>query len=65
MAKQEGIQPCVTFAPGYTPLTTSRNVLWKLLIFALLVAVAPIATYFSTLHYFWKGDYRIGCQDMD
>ncbi|ORX34787.1 hypothetical protein BD324DRAFT_683225 [Kockovaella imperatae] len=40
MAAQQGYQPAV---------------LYKLLIFALLMAIAPIATYFASLHYIWKG----------
>ncbi|RSH81456.1 vacuolar ATPase assembly integral membrane protein vma21 [Saitozyma podzolica] len=30
-------------------------VLYKLIIFALLMAIAPIGTYFSSLNYLWEG----------
>lgn len=30
--------------------------LYKLIIFALLMAVAPIGTYFGSLHYLWEGE---------
>ncbi|OWZ61048.1 hypothetical protein AYX15_06715 [Cryptococcus neoformans] len=40
MAPQESVQPAV---------------LYKLVLFALLMAVVPIATYFGTLNYLWDG----------
>ncbi|KAL0243785.1 hypothetical protein I308_105046 [Cryptococcus tetragattii IND107] len=40
MAPQEGVQPAV---------------LYKLVLFALLMAVVPIATYFGTLNRLWQG----------
>ncbi|KIR25984.1 hypothetical protein I309_05199 [Cryptococcus deuterogattii LA55] len=40
MAPQESVQPAV---------------LYKLILFVLLMAVVPIATYFGTLNYLWQG----------
>nr|P0CS24.1 RecName: Full=Vacuolar ATPase assembly integral membrane protein VMA21 [Cryptococcus neoformans var. neoformans JEC21]P0CS25.1 RecName: Full=Vacuolar ATPase assembly integral membrane protein VMA21 [Cryptococcus neoformans var. neoformans B-3501A] len=45
MAPQESVQPAV---------------LYKLVLFALLMAVVPIGTYFSTLNYLWDGASRCG-----
>lgn len=40
MAPSQGVQPAV---------------LWKLIIFSILMAVVPIGTYFSSLHYLFDG----------
>ncbi|ORY34244.1 hypothetical protein BCR39DRAFT_556639 [Naematelia encephala] len=40
MASNDSIQPAV---------------LWKLIIFAILMAVVPIGTYFGSLNYIWDG----------
>ncbi|KAI9635739.1 VMA21-like domain-containing protein [Dioszegia hungarica] len=40
MAPQQGVQPAV---------------LYKLILFAILMAVVPIGTYFGSLNYMWNG----------
>jgi hypothetical protein len=35
---------------------TLRNVLGKLILFAVLMAVAPIGTYFGSLYYVWGSE---------
>lgn len=40
---------------GAQLLRTRSAVLYKLVLFALLMAVVPIATYFGTLNYLWDG----------
>lgn len=36
--------------------TLSRPVLFKLVLFSLMMAVVPIGTYFGTLKYVWDGE---------
>jgi len=38
---------------------THRAVLYKLVTFAILMAVAPIGSYFGTLDYMWNGEFYI------
>lgn len=53
----EAVHVNFTSTPVYhRAMTNSRGVLVKLIIFALLVAIAPIATYFLTLNHLWNGE---------
>ncbi|OXG24417.1 vacuolar ATPase assembly integral membrane protein VMA21 [Cryptococcus neoformans Tu259-1] len=45
----------VSVYAGAQLLRTHSAVLYKLVLFALLMAVVPIATYFGTLNYLWDG----------
>ncbi|OWZ33645.1 hypothetical protein C347_02284 [Cryptococcus neoformans AD2-60a] len=50
-----GERAAVSVYAGAQLLRTRSAVLYKLVLFALLMAVVPIATYFGTLNYLWDG----------
>lgn len=50
-----GERAAVSVYAGVQLLRTRSAVLYKLVLFALLMAVVPIATYFGTLNYLWDG----------
>ncbi|OXG84280.1 vacuolar ATPase assembly integral membrane protein VMA21 [Cryptococcus neoformans Gb118] len=50
-----GERAAVSVYAGAQLLRTHSAVLYKLVLFALLMAVVPIATYFGTLNYLWDG----------
>lgn len=43
------------FAESFSPLL-NRQVLFKLVMFSLLMAIVPVATYFGTLQLVWEGE---------
>lgn len=65
MASSNTVQPWVFLqsALSFIPLIpTTRAVLYKLVTFALLMAIAPISTYFGSLRYIWNGQCHLFTQ---